>query len=377
RNRDDRQGHRHLQRVLHPVPLSALGRFGLDHIVQLQEHHQHPVGGHLGRHAVGDHSLPDRLLAVAEVDLPRTHDGGGQVITTDLHTGWRLSAATDTAPERLRSALAESIPAQVPGCVHTDLLAAGLIDDPYLDDNEAAQRWIGLTHWTHRTTLVRPAGGHARHDLVFDGLDTVATVRVNGGMVHESANQHRSYRIEVTDVLTGGEDELEVAFASPVRYANAQSLVYGAGSRPYPLPYEAIRKSACSFGWDWGIHTATSGIWRPVRLESWSGVRLGELRLVAEPDGGGGRVRAEVQLAWAGRSGAAEITLEVAGARSQVVVPPNTNPAVLDLTLQEVQRWWPVGYGDQVLYDAQVSVSTDGRTRDVARRRVGFRTVRW
>ena len=299
------------------------------------------------------------------------------MITTDLHTGWRLSAATDTAPERLRSALAESIPAQVPGCVHTDLLAAGLIDDPYLDDNEAAQRWIGLTDWTYRTTLVRPAGDHARHELVFDGLDTVATVRVNGGMVHESANQHRSYRIDVTDVLTGGEDELEVAFASPVRYANAQSLVYGARPRPYPLPYEAIRKSACSFGWDWGIHTATSGIWRPVRLESWSGVRLGELRLVAEPDGGGGRVRAEVQLAWAGRSGAAEITLEVAGARSQVVVPPNTNSAVLDLTLQEVQRWWPVGYGDQVLYDAQVSVSTDGRTRDVARRRVGFRTVRW
>ena len=63
------------------------------------------------------------------------------------------------------------------------------------------------------------------------------------------------------------------------------------GSSGHPLmTAEAIRKSACSFGWDWGISTTTSGIWRPVRLVSWSGARFGEVRVVAEPDGDGGSV---------------------------------------------------------------------------------------
>ena len=61
-------------------------------------------------------------------------------------------------------------------------------------------------------------------------------------------------------MLVEGDNELEVAFRSPVKYANAQSVALGARQRPYPLPYDAIRKSACNFGWDWGIATYTSGI---------------------------------------------------------------------------------------------------------------------
>ena len=97
-------------------------------------------------------------------------------------------------------------------------------------------------------------------------------------------------------------------FRAPVPYANAQSLELGARPRPYPMPYESIRKSACNFGWDWGIATFTSGLWRPVRLESWSVARLDEVRVVATPDGDGGAIDVDVRIETApGRRGGAPV----------------------------------------------------------------------
>ena len=81
-----------------------------------------------------------------------------------------------------------------------------------------------------------------------------------------------------------------------------------AAARPYPKPFEAIRKTACSFGWDWGISTATSGIWRPVRLASWSTARLGDGSCTPSRSGDGGVVTVTSQLA---RAADDDLVLEV------------------------------------------------------------------
>ncbi|MRG59909.1 glycoside hydrolase family 2 protein [Agromyces sp. CFH 90414] len=319
----------------------------------------------------------------------------------DLHDGWRLRAAAGPVPAALADALSgdatgAAVPATVPGCVHTDLLAADLIPDPYLDDHESLLAWIGQVDWTYETTFDWRPDGHERHDLVFDGLDTVATVRLNGRVVLEAANQHRSYRVDVRDVLAEGENTLEVAFRSPVRYANAQSLEFGARPRPYPLPYEAIRKSACNFGWDWGIATYTSGIWRPVRLESWSTARLAEARVVATPDGDGGTIDVDVTIEWATDAASAGAGATDAVARAPFVSVAVAGPGLGDgplpsamddvegdrarvtLALPKAERWWPVGHGGQPRYVVDVRLHGDGpHTLDATHRVVGFRTVRW
>ncbi|GFJ89189.1 hypothetical protein Prum_028310 [Phytohabitans rumicis] len=70
-----------------------------------------------------------------------------------LHDGWTVAPA---------DASLSPVPAAVPGCVHTDLLAAGRIPDPYLDDNEDALRWIGHTDWVYETTFAwSPSTRHA------------------------------------------------------------------------------------------------------------------------------------------------------------------------------------------------------------------------
>ena len=295
-------------------------------------------------------------------------------VRTDLHSGWTVRAAHGPAPESIDGRI---ITAVVPGVVHTDLLSAGLIPDPYLDDNESLLAWIGLVDWTYETTFEWSSGEHARHDLVFDGLDTVATVRLNGHDVLSAANQHRSYRVDVRSQLIEGTNRLEIAFRSPVRYANALSQELAPRPRAYPTPFEAIRKSACSFGWDWGIATATSGIWRPVRLESWSVARISEVRVAADRAEQGGRLTARVLVERADAADTAPLTLDVTVAGRTSTVDVTGDSADITIDAPDADLWWPIGYGEQTLHAASFALSDAEGVRDESERRVGFRSVRW
>ncbi len=206
-----------------------------------------------------------------------------------LHDGWTLTAVS-------RDAGVAGVPATVPGCVHTDLLAAGLIEDPYLDDNETRLAWIGRTGWIYETRFSWTADGHERTDLVCEGLDTAATVILNDVRIAETANQHRSHRFPVRHLLREGDNTLTVLFESPYAYAEARRAALGGRPGPYAEPYPFIRKMACNFGWDWGPTLVTSGIWRPIGLESWSGARLAGVRPLVTMEGADGRVEVHVTV---------------------------------------------------------------------------------
>ncbi|MBW9095119.1 glycoside hydrolase family 2 protein [Microbacterium jejuense] len=302
-----------------------------------------------------------------------------------LDSGWTLHASAGPAPAGFDA----DIPAVVPGCVHTDLLAAGLIPDPFLDDNESALAWIGLVDWTYSTTFEWTRDAADRTDLVFQGLDTVTRIRLNGREIGSTANQHRSYRFDVRDALVEGENELVVAFRSPIKYANEQSVALGVRPRAYALPNDAIRKSACSYGWDWGIATYTSGIVKPVGLESWSVARLAETRVVATPSADGGTVTVDVTVERAGDAASTPLFVSIAAAGPKLGLEDGTAPSTttevvgdrahIVLELEEVERWWPAGYGAQPLYvvDVRLHSADESRTLDATHRSVGFRDVRW
>ncbi|MFF7360969.1 glycoside hydrolase family 2 TIM barrel-domain containing protein [Streptomyces sp. NPDC008125] len=274
---------------------------------------------------------------------------------------------------------AGGVPATVPGCVHTDLLAAGLIDDPYLDDNENRLGWIGRTDWTYRTTFHRSAAeassADLSADLCFDGLDTVATVTLNGTELGRTANQHRSYRFPAEHLLREGANTLEIRFTAP--YAYAEALRDRLGDRPgaYAEPYAFIRKMACNFGWDWGPTLVTSGIWRPAALETWTGPRIAGVKLLGDVDPDGvPRLTATLTVDRRGergdRAGALAAHVEVAGERHTFTVPAKGTAATLVVPVPDAGRWWPHSHGEQPLYAVEVRVgghAWQGRT--------GFRTV--
>jgi beta-mannosidase len=282
-----------------------------------------------------------------------------------LHTGWTLTSTDGVGP----------VPATVPGCVHLDLLAAGLIDDPYLDDNEAGTAWIGRTAWVYETAFQwTPEAGPDRVDLVCQGLDTVATVTLNGTEVGHTANMHRSYRFDVGALLVTGTNTLSVRLDSPYVYAEALQRRLGDRPNAYPEPFQYIRKMACNFGWDWGPTLVTAGIWQPIGLHSWRGARLAEVRPLVTVDGDVGRVEVRATIE---RPSAEPLTLVATIAGQRVETRVETTGSTLTLDVECPRRWWPRGYGDQPRYDLDVELRDgDGAVLDTWTRKVGFRSVR-
>ncbi|MFH9003234.1 glycoside hydrolase family 2 protein [Streptomyces afghaniensis] len=278
---------------------------------------------------------------------------------TPLGDGWILRHGPDP------------LPASVPGCVHTDLMAAGVIPDPFLGLGESEVAWVGRRDWTYERELTGASASFAQEqtDLVFDGLDTVAEISLDGRLLGKVRNMHRSYRFDVTG-LSG---RLSVRFVSA--YAEAEAVRGRLGERPaaYAEPYQYLRKMACSFGWDWGPTLVTAGIWRPVRLEHWSTARIARVRPLVTVDEGVGvvelavdveRTRVEAPLALEATVGGVRARAEVEGAGG-----------VVRLRVPDVRLWWPRGYGEQPLYDVEVRLLHGDDALDVWQRRIGFRTV--
>ncbi|WP_030313830.1 glycoside hydrolase family 2 protein [Streptomyces sp. NRRL B-3229] len=261
-----------------------------------------------------------------------------------------------------------TLPAVVPGCVHTDLLAAGVIPDPFLGLGEREVAWVGRREWTYERDLT-PSNGHEQIDLVFDGLDTVAEIRLDGQLVGRTRNMHRSYRFDVT----GMSGRLSVRFASA--YAEAEAVRGQLGERPgaYAEPYQYLRKMACSFGWDWGPTLVTAGIWRPVRIERWSTARIARVRPLVSVEQGVGVVELAVEVERARVEAPLAVEAVVGGVRARAAI--DRASGTVRLEVPEARLWWPRGYGEQPLYDVELTLLHEDRPLDVWRRRIGFRTV--
>jgi len=289
--------------------------------------------------------------------------------TTTLDGEWTLTAVRGPIPDDITG---RRVPAVVPGCAHTDLHRAGLIADPFDGDNETTQQWIGSTVWRYEREFAWQPDGSTRYDLVADGLDTLATVTVNGAVVATTANQHRSYRFEIGHLLTPGANMIAVEFDAPVDAAERVAAAHG-GALPHVNhhPYNSLRKTASNFGWDWGIDVATSGIWKPIAIEGWSDVRIAAVRPLVDVIGDEGVLTAHIDLERLA-AGAVDATLTVS--RDGVVVAEAAGriaeSGAVRVVVPDVALWWPTGHGEQSLYDVVVTVG------DAAwQGRVGFRTV--
>lgn len=105
---------------------------------------------------------------------------------------------------------------QFPTQVHLDLLSHKLIPDPYIGKNELEVQWIGEKVWVYRTSFKSPTvEGSAKAVLAFDGLDTFATVVLNGQTILETENMFLPERVDVTSFLKkDGDNEIVITFDS-------------------------------------------------------------------------------------------------------------------------------------------------------------------
>lgn len=297
---------------------------------------------------------------------------------TDLADGWRLrlADADDPAvPREVRDAL--PIPAEVPGTAHTDLLRAGLIPDPHLDRNEDELTWIGWTDWVYEREFDHTLVEGERVAVVFEGLDTVATVTLNGVTVAETENMHRRYDVALDGPLRDGRNLLSVRFTSPRAFGESERERIGDLPAQYPGPFNFMRKSACNFGWDWGPDLASAGIWRPVTLVRSRAPRIREVTPTLGVDAGLGRAAFHVALDRAADA-PQRVTASVGSVSVETTIAAGATDVEVVVEVDQPLLWWPRGFGDPALYDASVVIRGDDSSEELDRwsRRVGFRTVR-
>ncbi len=179
-------------------------------------------------------------------------------------------------------------PATVPGCIHTDLMAQGLIPDPFYGTNEDSVQWVGKRIWKYRTTITRDMWEGFEHcDLVLEGV-TLCDVRIYGKtlgapfqhLLMSPDNMFRTHRVCLFESLIDSgtlpdPDEdivIEITFY-PIEQNNEAHFnseeYYSQPDLDFNLPdHRAVTRMApYMLGWDWGPKLSTVGILGGARLE--------------------------------------------------------------------------------------------------------------
>jgi beta-mannosidase len=290
------------------------------------------------------------------------------LICVNLAGAWQVSDADKN----------DWIAATVPGCIHTDLLKAGKIPDPFYRDNESKVKWVGETDWKYKRAF-QVSDELLQRDRVLlrcEGLDTLATIKINGKEVGRADNMFRTWEYDVKSALHAGANEIEITFASPFPYMTSRKAELPAKMRDRSW----VRKEPCQFGWDWGPTLVTCGIYKKIALVAFDTARLADV-LILQDHSQKGRVDLQVQVA-------AETTRASA---LRAVVSVRDNPKEVgtaemtladgkgsgNVTIKEPKIWWPNGMGEHPLYTVETRLlDANGTVLDQSSKRVGLRTLK-
>ncbi len=321
------------------------------------------------------------FLCGGTLSLMAIAGASAQSQTYVLDKGWEFSQAGSN----------EWMSARVPGTVHQDLLDHGRLPDPFYGMNELKVQWVEKEDWLYRTVFTVTAD-QLKSDaawLTFEGLDTYADVYLNGSLLLKADNMFVGHKLAVKDVLREGENRLMIRFRSPVEETAPQWDTDGFN---YPADNDHsekrmsvyTRKAPYSYGWDWGIRLATSGIWRPVKLTFCNGAAIDDFFVrqqevteqVAKVDNQleinnviSTPKEAQVKVVYAYGEQADTLT-------RTVVLQPGKNSLSMPAWIEKPHLWMPNGWGDPVLYTFTATVSVDGKEVASREEAIGLRSIR-
>ena len=309
--------------------------------------------------------------------------------TTSLNGAWSLTYGAlaeypEKSPRSTPPAEWPTIPATVPGNVELDLVSAGKIE-PLEKGNRVLQALKLEDHqwWYRRAFRAEHAEPEERAELVFDGLDCIATVWLNGTEVGRGANMLVAQRFDVSTALLPGQMNEIVVRIDPAVLAG---LAHSHSGWEYPQNehWEALylRKAGHMFGWDIMPRIVSAGLWKDVYLEWLRPTRISDVYWYTQSvDVEKGQ--AVVSVAWelGGIPDKRSYTVEVelcrqgkTAARWQSRVTAAAGQQ--KLAVEQCAFWWPRGFGDRPLYEGTVSLMDHaGHVIDRRVERIGIRTL--
>lgn len=305
----------------------------------------------------------------------------------EIKKGWKFKQAR----------LTNWYPATVPGVVHTDLLANGIIEDPFFRLNERGLQWIDKEDWIYETAfdVSKELYEKGNIQILFNGLDTYAEVYLNGEKILSTNNMFRRWEADIKNLLKEKDNTLRVYFHSPIkvdipkwdalpfhyRANNDQSENGGIFDKKLSV---LARKAGYHYGWDWGPRLVTSGIWRPVVIKAWDEARIENVQVIQENvTAQSAKVKTVVEVVADGNYPNAVIKVvndadkKIFGTAT-VNLKKGLNTVNVNFTIDKPELWWSHGLGKAHLYTFKtILMSGEDKELDTESQRIGIRSIRF
>ena len=276
---------------------------------------------------------------------------------------------------------------EVPGTVISHMLQNKLIEDPYWRCNEYAVRELmGKDYLYGRSFSVSEEDlEFSGAELVCAGIDTIASILINGRLAAETRDMHRTYRFPVKEYLRVGENRIEVLFHSPLEFVRKEDeendIFYASTGCIHGNA--ALRKAHYMFGWDWGPQLPDMGIFRDIVIEYFNGAKIQDVHIRQDHEENGSiGLNFEVkinQLFSHGESGQAWFTeTEIADPEGRIISKKvrSAGECQFEEFIPEPRLWWSNGLGEHPLYKVNFRLLDEaGNCHDSYECRIGLRTV--
>jgi beta-mannosidase len=297
------------------------------------------------------------------------------MISQEIHENWSFRKKGDVL----------WLPAQVPGCIHTDLFENKLIPDPLFGANEKEVQWIENEEWEYHcsfnvSTYILT---HDQLEIWFYGVDTYAEISLNGQAILLTNNMFHPWCANVKKLIHEGENTIDVCFASPFLKGLEKYK-----KLPYQLPANNdkgefkvspfSRKAAYQYGWDWCPRLLTSGFWKNIELLAFNKLKIRDFYILQK----------EQILSYA--SLVCELELEVHSAGEYVFalyvdkdllstgklrLTEGINRFNLPFGIQDPKLWYPRGYGKPDIYKITIDIKDEDNIIDTRQTTTGIRKI--
>jgi beta-mannosidase len=270
------------------------------------------------------------------------------------------------------------LPTSAPSTVYQTLLEAGTIPDPFYATNELEVQWVGETDWLYKLEFEFEPGGETSM-LCFDGLDTFATVWLNGHEILRSDNMFLPQMVDVSRLIAK-KNSVQILFQSAWRvglelqakHGGKRPLWNGDSSRLY------VRKAQYHYSWDWGPKLLDLGLWRGVRLETGS-ARLSQWHCQVHLNAGLDAAEISVAVDLEGHLAGAKLVLSLFDPqgveRSKVILEADSR-VTHEFKLEHPELWYPHLYGAQPMYSVKLELVRNGEPLEGKTQRLGIRQIR-
>lgn len=276
--------------------------------------------------------------------------------------------------------------AAVPASIYTCLIEAGIIDRKQLNADPEDFRWVNDKSWLFRKTFDIPEAllkkEHIR--LIFEGLDTVCRIWVNGKLIGKSENMFIPHAFDITDRLEPSTNVLMVKFSPAPGYAEQLMQRYGRLSEHHfgDVRRSYIRKAQYHFGSVMGPALVGCGIFRSIRIEGVNAARIKHLHIrTVDCNQHFADIRVAVALERIeDTSTPLHAKIHLTGGGLDITQAIKFSPKEdRHATLLHIERpilWWPNGYGVQHQYHLKVELYRDTCLLDTTESNIGIRTIR-